>query len=352
MDQPGDPRPVRPLVSDRDSQLRGTVHLMAGAGVPRKFLGKTGVQVTTVGIGTAWIGTRHSAADTMDVQIDEGAAVATVQAALEEGIGLIDTSPLYLNLESERLVGRALRERPDLAANVIVESKCCRHAQGRDYSHDAAIRSVHGSLERLNLERIELMYIHDPPRELLSQVTGPGGALEALREMQSEGLVGHIGIASNYPDDNAPYVETGEFEMAVVPDAYSLLNQVALERILPAAERFGMGVVVATPLERGILATGVKGRQSEYLGRRFSPEVLRRVELLESVCDRYGVSLAAAALQFVTRHPAVATTIPGPRSPDEARQSALAAREVIPDAFWDELRPLLTTWEIVTRNPR
>jgi D-threo-aldose 1-dehydrogenase len=193
------------------------------------------------------------------------------------------------------------------------------------------------------------MYVHDPPKDLVAQVTGPGGALQALRKLQSEGVLGHIGVASNYPDDNAPYVETGEFEMAVVPDAYSLLNQVALQRIFPAAERFGMGVVVATPLERGILATGVKGLQQQYLGRRFRPEVLEQVEKLESVCERYGVSLAAAALQFVTRHPVVSTTIPGPRSPLEAQQNARAAKEQIPEALWHDLESLVRTWEIVAR---
>src|SRR5204863_2107211 len=160
---------------------------------------------------------------------------------------------------------------------------------------------------------------HDPPADQLDTVLQ--GALPALRKLQSEGVVGHIGVASNYPDDNAPYVETGEFEMAVVPDAYSLLNQVALERIFPAAERFGMGVVVATPLERGLLALGVKGaqqRNAEFYARVFTPDVLAQVEKIEAVCARHGVSLLAAALQYVTRHPVVTSTIPGPRSPEEA----------------------------------
>jgi D-threo-aldose 1-dehydrogenase len=320
-----------------------------GKAIPRKRLGKTGVEVTTVGIGTAWIGTRTSPADTMDLEVDDDLAIATLHAALEEGVALIDTAPLYLGLRSERLVGRALRERPDLAVGVVVETKCCRHVDGSDYSYDGAMRSVDGSLQRLGVGRIELIYVHDPPHDIVARVTGAGGALQALRKLQSEGVVGHIGIASNYPDDNAPYIETGEFEMAVVPDAYSLLNQVALQRIFPAAERFEMGIVVATPLERGILATGVRGSLSEYLGRRFRPEVLEQVAKLESVCERHGVSLASVALQFVTRHPVVSTTIPGPRSPEEAWQNARAASEPIPDAFWHDLEPLVSTWEIVAR---
>jgi D-threo-aldose 1-dehydrogenase len=323
-----------------------------GTELPRKRLGQTGVEVTTVGIGTAWIGLRTPMDGTTERHLDEELALRTIWAALEEGVRLIDTAALYLDSRAERIVGRALRERPDLAAGVVVETKCCRLPAGSDYSYDGAMRSVEGSLERLGARRIDLLYIHDPPGEAVGQVTGPGGALEALRKLQREGVVGHIGIASNYPDDNAPFVETGEFEMAVVPDAYSLLSQVALERIFPAAERLGMGVVVATPLERGLLALGVRGareRNAEFYARRFSPEVLAQVERMEEVCRRHGVSLLAAAIQYVTRHPVVATTIPGPRSPEEAAQNARAARVAIPEALWIELTPLVRSWDIVER---
>jgi D-threo-aldose 1-dehydrogenase len=320
--------------------------------LPRKVLGKTGVEVTTVGIGTAWIGLRTPMDGTTERHLDEELGLRTIWAALEEGVGLIDTAALYLDSRAERIVGRALRERPDLAKGVVVETKCCRLPHGSDYTYDGAMRSVEGSLERLGVKRIELLFVHDPPKEDLGLVMGKGGALEALRKLQADGVVGHIGVASNYPDDNAPFVETGEFEMAVVPDAYSLLNQVALERIFPAAERFGMGCVVATPLERGLLALGARGaqeRNAEFYARRFSRDVMVQVERMEAVCARHGVSLLAAALQYVTRHPAVATTIPGPRSPEEAAQNARAAREPIPDALWAELTPLVRSWDIVAR---
>jgi len=316
------------------------------AQLPRKRLGKTGVDVTTVGIGTAWIGLRTLMDGTTDRFLDEDVAVRTLHAALEGGVRLIDTAALYLNSRSEQLVARALRERPDLAAGVIVETKCCHLPDHSDFSYDGAMRSVEGSLQRLDTQRIELLYIHDPPQGAFSQVMGPAGALRALRKLQSDGIVGHLGVASNNPEDNAPYVETGEFEMAVVPDAYSLLSQVALERIFPAAQRFGMGVVVATPLERGILATGVAG-MGEHYARRFSAEVLDQVEQMEAVCAEFGVSLVATALQFVTRHPVVASTIPGARTPEEARQNALAGAEPIPETLWQSIQPLVKTWEIV-----
>jgi D-threo-aldose 1-dehydrogenase len=316
--------------------------------IATRRLGKTGVDVTTVGVGTAWLGLTSPADGTTDRYLDEELAVRTLHAALENGIRLIDTAALYLNSVSERLVARALRERPDLASGVIVETKCCRLPTFSDYSYDGALRSVEGSLARLETDRIELLFVHDPPADALPTVLD--GALRALRKLQAEGVVGHIGVASNYPDDNAPFVETGEFAMAVVPDAYSLLNQVALERIFPAAERFGMGIVVATPLERGLLALGVGGareRNAQFYARVFSTEVLAHVERIEALCARHGVSLLAAALQYVVRHPVVASSIPGPRSPDEARANALAAQAPIPTAFWAELAPLIRSWDVV-----
>jgi D-threo-aldose 1-dehydrogenase len=176
---------------------------------------------------------------------------------------------------------------------------------------------------------------------------GPGGALARLRQLQAEGVVGHVGIASNNPWDNAPYIESGEFEAAVVPDAYSLISQVALERICPAAARFQMGVVVATPLERGLLATGTKAAQPEdHINRTFTPEVLGHVERLEALCARHGVSLLAAALQYVVRHPVVAATVPGARRPEHATAHARAIREPIPEVFWQELEPLVRNFDI------
>jgi D-threo-aldose 1-dehydrogenase len=114
-----------------------------------------------------------------------------------------------------------------------------------------------------------------------------------------------------------------------------------------------MGIVVATPLEKGLLAVGSQAINTPGVvpsTRHFSPEVVARVADIEKVCARHQVSLlAAAALQFVTRHPAVATTIPGARRPEEARANARAAREPIPPEFWQEVQPLIETWDVVAR---
>jgi D-threo-aldose 1-dehydrogenase len=308
--------------------------------LPTRALGKTGLQVTVLGAGCAWLGRRP------DDSIDDDLGVAAVLAALDAGIRLIDVASLYSQGRAEVMVGEALRQRPDLANELVVQTKV---RDVRDFGYTAAEtqRSVETSLNRLGLNRIPMVFIHDPPAGLLDRVLGKDGALSALRNLQAEGVVGHVGIASNNPWDNAPYVETGEFEAAVVPDAFSLISQVARERIFPAAERFGMGVVIATPLERGLLATGVRAlRREDHINRSFSPEVLQHVERLEAVCAEFGISLLAAALQYVLRHPLVTTTVPGFRSPDQPAASVEAMLEPIPEPFWSEVEPLVRDFKV------
>jgi D-threo-aldose 1-dehydrogenase len=276
--------------------------------------------------------------------MDEALGVRTIHAAIEAGMTLIDTAILYGGTASEAIIGRALRERPDLAARCIVTTKAGRTKEGHDYARDAVRRNVEESLQRLGLERFEVVYIHDPMGFPMEQVMGQEGALGALRQLQSEGLVGHIGTAANDPETNVLYIETGEFDAAVIADSWSLLNQTAAERILPAAERYNIELVVATPLERGLLATGpVEGRP--YLSRRFSPEIQDHVRAIQRLCAEYDIPLVAAALQWCVRHPQTAATIPGARTPEEASANAQAAEVPIPETFWEELAPLVRHWE-------
>src|SRR6476659_4565609 len=177
----------------------------AASALPTRMLGKTGVEVTTIGVGCGSLGRGA------DGSIDEDTALATLLAALDAGVRLIDTASLYLGGAAERIVGQALRQRPDLAGQVVVETKV-RDVRDFGYSGDEARRSVETSLRRLGLDRVPMIYIHDPPAALLDRVMAPDGALAALRALQAEGVVGHVGVASNNPWDNAPFVENGEFE--------------------------------------------------------------------------------------------------------------------------------------------
>ncbi len=310
------------------------------ATLPTRQLGKTGLEVTVLGVGCAWLGRRA------DGSIDVESGLEAILAALDSGVRLIDTASMYVDGTAERVVGEALRARPDLAGRIVVQTKV-RDVRDFHYSASETRRSVETSLSRLGLSHVPMIYIHDPSANVFDTVIGPDGALSELRRLQTEGVVGHVGIASNNPWDNTPYIESGEFEAAVVPDAYSLISQVAVERMFPAAARFGMGVVVATPLERGLLATGVRAlRPEDHINRQFSAEVLGQVERLEALCARHGVSLLAAALQYVVRHPVVSATVPGARRPEQAVANTRALLEEIPEAFWAELEPLVRNFEV------
>ncbi len=329
-------------------------------------LGRTGLEVPIVGLGTGFIGIADAnrAATEYDF-MESGTAdrptsagvdavrsshmevelgIATVHAAIEAGSTLIDTAPLYGSGNSESIIGEALRQRPDLAERCTVTTKVGQTAAGLDHSYDAVMRQVEESRRRLGIDAFDVLYIHDAMDVPVESVMGKDRALGALRKLQDTGVTRFVGTATNDPHINAWYIETGEFDAAVVPDALSLINQLAEDRILPAAIQHDVGLVIATPVERGLLATGpVDG--INYLARSFSPTCLDHVARIQDLCEDHGVPLIAAALQWCTRHPQVAASIPGARVPAEARANAKAGDVDIPEAFWDELAPLIRHFE-------
>lgn len=326
-----------------------------------KTLGRTGLEMPIVGLGAAFIGipTANQAADEypedpnnlqgdefLTSYMEEELGVQTIHAAIEAGSSLIDTAPLYGGTRSEITIGRALKERPDLAAKCTVTTKVGQITMdARNYSFDAILSDVEASQERLGIEKFDLLYIHDPMDIPMEQIIGDNGALGALRRLQRESIVRFIGVAANDPHTNAPYIETGEFDAAIVPEAWSLLNQLAAERILPAAEKHNVGLVVATPLERGLLATGPVA-DINYLARNFSQDCLNHVSKIQTLCREYKVPMVAASLQWCTRQPQVTATIPGARTPEEAVENANAGTVDIPDAFWEDLAPLVRHFQI------
>ena len=184
-----------------------------------KILGRTGLEVTIIGLGTIYIGSQPSGPSG---GLDEEMGAQAVQAAIEAGCTLVDTAPLYGGTTVEKIVGNALRNRPDLAAKCTVVTKTGAYREGKDHTFDGTLRSVEASLERLGLEQLDLVYIHDAMGVPMEDVMSKNGALGALRKLQNEGVVRFIGSASNDPPTNTPYIETGEFDAAVVPDAWSL----------------------------------------------------------------------------------------------------------------------------------
>lgn len=312
-----------------------------------KRLGRTGLEVPIVGIGTAFLGFngKDEWVDAGSFVPDEKSAISAVAAFLEAGPAVIDTSPMYGGTGVETAIGKAIRASGRAPGEYVLMTKAGRLNEGSDYSSDAIRANVMASLERLGVDRLDIVSVHDAMGRF-DEVMGPGGALAGLRELQAEGLVRFIGIACNKPEANAEFMETGEFDVAVVAGAWSLINQKMLERVAPAAERYDIGILSATPLERGLLVAGVPESREHPSNRVFDEATLAHVTKIQALCGLWDVPLVAVALQWLTRHPLVASAVPGARNLSEAESNIASANLSIPEGFWDELAPLIQHWEI------
>ncbi len=311
----------------------------------KKRLGRTELQVPIVGIGTAFTGipTQNKTVGEYEdapSQVDQELGVATLVAAIDAGCTFFDTAALYGRSLSETMLGETLRQRPAAKDSIIISTKAGSSFAGYDYSFDGIQRSVQGSLERLGLDSVDIVHIHDAMGQPMEAVLSERGALGALRHLQKQGLLKHIGTAANDPATNLTYIKTGEFDAAVIADAWSLINQIAAREIFAAADQHDVGLVSATPLERGLLVTGPQAG-TKYLNRRFGQDCLDQVRQIQRLCARYAVPMLAVALQWCTRQAPVASTIPGARIPEEAESSIAAAQLEIPAPLWADLQPLI-----------
>lgn len=310
-----------------------------------KRLGRTEMLLPVVGIGTAFTGipTQNETAVEVDEGqrgLDEELGVRTLVAAIDAGCTLFDTAVLYNRSLSETMIGEALRQRPAAKDKLTVTTKAGRWFDHYDFSFDAILRSVEQSLERMGLDRLPIVYIHDAMGQPMDEVLSDHGALGALRHLQRQGIIKHVGAACNHPPTNLEYIKTGEFDAAVIADCWSLINHIAARGILEEAARHDVGLVGATPLERSLLVTGPR-EDTKYLNRVFPKECLDHVSKIQRLCASYDVPMLAVALQWCTRHPQVASVIPGARIPEEAESCLAAAELEIPDELWGDLEPLL-----------
>ncbi|MBI2942243.1 MAG: aldo/keto reductase [Chloroflexi bacterium] len=206
---------------------------------------------------------------------------------------------------------------------------------GFDFSFDATLRSVHDSLSRLGLERITLVQVHELRPETWDAVMAPGRALAALRRLQVEGLVGHVGVTSSERETLARAIDSGEFETVLLWKHYHLLDRSG-EAILRLAVEQGLGLIVGTAFAGGILATGA-GPGAKFFYRDAPAAERDRAARLEATCARFGVPLASAALQFCLRSAGVTTVIAGADRPEHVERNVAALTTPIPEALWPEL---------------
>lgn len=294
--------------------------------------GKTGLMVTALGVGTAPLG---DMTDDFSYSVPEERALATVRASLDGPINFIDTSAIYGDGTSERRIGAVLRERGGLPEGKVLETKADRDARTGDWSGDQMRRSVERSLRLLGLDRLQLCLLHDPERTTFDEVTRKGGALEALVKLREEGVIQHLGIGAGDTAVITRYVELGVMEVVMTHSRFNLLDREA-EPLLDLCRSRDIAVFNAAPYGSGILAKGPDGF-ARFRYREASPRVVERVRAMQAVCDRFGVPLAAAALQFSIRDPRVTSTVVGMTRPERIQQTVDLATRPIPQELWPEL---------------
>ena len=317
----------------------------------RTRIGDSGVELTELGIGTAPRGGLYSV-------VTEEMAVAAVHAALSSGCNYIDTAPLYGYGQAEMYLSRALSEiSPE---DYVISTKVGRvldpiesgaavdddfflnpapYTFHWDFSRDGVRRSLEDSLGRLGLDRVDVIYIHmfpDSYDEVLSS------AYPAVRELKDEGVVRAIGVGIDFVPPLVEFLREGaEFDLFMLAGRYTLLDTSALDELLPMCQDAGVHLTLAGPYNSGILAAGLGdsiGPGAKYTYEAASEEVIGRAQRIKAICDRHGVPLKAAALQFGTAHPAVAATVPGARSRSEAIENAEMIDLPIPPDLWAELK--------------
>ncbi len=313
-------------------------------------LARTELRLGTLGLGAAALAGLYEA-------VDGATATATLQAAWDHGLRYIDTAPFYGYTRSERRLGEFLAGRP--RDSFVLSTKVGRLMQPDasvapgsdgwadplpfrpvfDYSYDGVLRSFEDSLERLGLERIDILLVHDIGRlthgerhELHWRALTAGGGFRALEELRAQGLVRAIGLGVNEWEVAQDALAAAPIDCVLLAGRYTLLEQGALG-FLDRCDAAGASVLIGGPFNSGLLAG-----QAKYNYGDVPADVLHRAEALRAACAEFDVPLQAAALQFPLGHPAVTSVLAGMRSPAQVATNAAWMRHRTPNDLWFALR--------------
>lgn len=298
----------------------------------RRPFGRTGLSVTAICIGTSPLA---SMPRLYGYEVDDQRAEATVEAVLTGPFNFLDTSNGYGGGNAERRIGAVLRRRP-LPAGFVLATKADADPADGDFSGERVRRSVEESLERLGLDHVPVMYLHDPEFHLtFEDAMAPGGPVEALTGLRDSGVVGHLGIAGGPVELMRRYIHTGVFEAVLNHNRWTLVNREADPLIEDAWAR-GVAFVNGAPYGGGMLVKGPDA-QPRYAYRDTGESVRAAVRAMRRACDAHGVPLAAAALQFSLRDPRVTSTIVGISRPARIATTIELATTPIPGELWDDL---------------
>jgi D-threo-aldose 1-dehydrogenase len=328
----------------------------------REFTAPSGavISFTELGFGAAPVGNLYRA-------LSEEAAQATLAAAWQAGIRYFDTAPLYGLGLSETRLNHFLRGKPRqdyvLSTKVGRRLELCRPEErtgiGKfhdtparremyDYSYEGVMRSFEDSLERLGVDRLDIVFAHDldvfthksaqaRDRHIDALMDVRSGGQKALLGLREQGVIRAIGAGINEWESAEILAKAGDFDLFLLAGRYTLLEQEALESFLPLCEKRSIGIVLGGAFNSGILATGPE--PGVYYNYDVAPSAIReRVRKIQKICTAHGVELKEAALRFPLVHPAVVTVIAGMSRPEEVAFNVTALKARIPNALWGDLK--------------
>ncbi|RUU51509.1 aldo/keto reductase [Mesorhizobium sp. M2C.T.Ca.TU.002.02.1.1] len=320
-------------------------------------IGNGGITFTELGFGTAPLGNLYRAVSDED-------ANATLETAWATGCRYYDTAPLYgLGLSETRLnpflrgrkrddyvlsskVGRILRVAPpDQRTGIGKFFETPSRREVYDYSYDGVMRSFEASLERLGVDRIDILFVHDVDIFTHGSKEASDARIEefmssgyyGLLSLRDQGVIKAFGGGINEWQVAQTLAERGDFDLFLLAGRYTLLEQEALQSFLPLCQKRGIGIVLGGPYNSGVLATGPKPG-AFYNYSEAPKEILDRVARIEAVCKRHNVRLIEAALQFPLQHPSVMSVIPGGQRPAEVESNRALLDTRIPAALWADLK--------------
>jgi len=302
-------------------------------GIQHRVLGTTGLSVTSLCFGTSGLGSLPAV---YGYAVDDATAAQTLKTIFDSPINHIDTANCYG--QSEQRIGRALAEMGGLPKGFVLSTKADPDPQTGEYSAARVRVSIEQSLERLGLDHLQLVYLHDPEKIGWDQAMDAGGPVEGLVELQQSGVIDHLGVGGSPVDLMRRFAASGHFEVILTHNRYTLLERSA-EPLIADCHQAGIAVINGAPFGSGILGRGPKASPM-YAYRRAPDEVLLRAERLQADCEAFGVPLAAAALQFSMRDPRIASTLVGVTKAARIASNIDLANWPIPAELWDRLEPV------------
>lgn len=306
---------------------------MSGPAVETRRLGSTDIVPTVIGIGTSALG---SMPGSYGYAIDKQQAALALDLLLDGPFTFVDTGANYGDGRSEQRIGASLAR--GHGVSVSVATKVDRDEVTGLLDAAQVRRSIEESLQRIGVDHVPLLHLHDPERVGFDACMARGGAVDELIRLRDEGVAGWIGVAGGRASLLHRFVDTGVFDVVQTHNRFTLLDRTS-DALIERAHQLGLGVINAAPYGGGLLAD-VTGRVQSYGYRPVSDRLRAARDSMALTCAGFGVPLAAAALQFSTRDPRIHTTIVGMSRPDRAASTLALLHTPVPDELWSELDAL------------